>query len=166
MRRYGIPAVLVAALASGGVALANHQRTEHPGAEGHGRVIKVFAPTVQFKQIDLGDTGFSLGDETVFSDNLLTRQNGSSVGFDGGVCTLVRVDSATTQTGTLQCVVTFSLGDQQIATQGLVQLTGGHLTGTQTAAITGGTGRFAKARGVVVVQFLSDTEANITFVIR
>jgi hypothetical protein len=166
MRRYGIPAVLVAALASGGVALANRQSTEHPGTEGHARVFTLFAPTVQFKLIDLGDTGFSLGDESVFSDNLLTRRNGSSVGFDGGVCTVVRVADASAQTGTLQCVVTFSLGDQQIATQGLVQLTGGHLTGTQTAAITGGTGRFAKARGVAVVQFLSDTEANVTFVIR
>jgi hypothetical protein len=104
--------------------------------------------------------------KTVFSDDLLTSRNGSTVGFDGGVCTVVRVTDAKAQTGTLQCVVTFQLGNRQIASQGLVELTNGHLTGTQTAAITGGTGPFATADGTVAVQFLSDTEANITFVIR
>jgi hypothetical protein len=162
VRRYAIPAVVVAALASGGVALANGHSTR-PSREKHREVIKVFALTVQFKMIDLGDPGFSLGDEAVFSDNLLTSKNGSMVGFDGGVCTVVRVTDATAGTGTLQCPVTFSLSNGQIATQGLVQLTNGGFTGTQTAAITGGTGHFRQAQGEVAVEFLTSTEANITF---
>ncbi|MBV9423988.1 MAG: hypothetical protein JOZ98_13820 [Solirubrobacterales bacterium] len=163
VRKYGIPAVVIAVLASGGVALANGHSPRPSREKGHVRVIKVFALTVQFKMIDLGDPGFSLGDQAVFSDNLLTSKNGSVVGYDGGVCTVVRVVNATTGTGTLQCPVTFSLSNGQIATQGLVQLTNGQFTGTQTTAITGGTGSFREARGQATVEFLSNTEANITF---
>ena len=165
MRKYGISAVVIAVLAYGGAASANGHSSRFSGKKGHVTVVKVFAPTVQLKLIDLGDPGFSLGDESVFSDNLLTRKNGSMVGFDGGVCTVARVANAAAATGTLQCLVTFSLNGGQIATQGLNQLTNGQFTGTQTAAITGGTGRFRGAKGQVVVEFLSSTEANVTFLL-
>jgi hypothetical protein len=36
-------------------------------------------------------------------------------------------------------------------------------TGTQTGAITGGTGRYRDASGQFAVDVLSETEANITF---
>jgi hypothetical protein len=166
MRKFAIPVVVACVFALGGVALANGDSTGSTGTstdEESGQVIKVFAPTVQFKLIDLGDPGFSLGDQSVFSDNLLTSKNGDKVGIDGGVCTVVRVQDAATSSGTLQCLVTFSLRDGQITTQGLDQLTNGQLTGTQIGAITGGTGRFRKARGEAAVEFLSNTEANITF---
>jgi hypothetical protein len=79
------------------------------------------------------------------------------------VYTVVRVDDAAAQTGTLQCVVTFSLSRGQIATQALVKITNGQLTGAQTAPITGGTGRYRNADGETVVEFISNDAANITF---
>jgi hypothetical protein len=165
VRKYGISAVVIAVLAYAGAALANGHSLRPSGKKSHVTVIKVFAPTVQLKLIDLGDPGFSLGDESVFSDDLLTSKNGSMLGVDGGVCTVTRVGNAAAATGTLQCLVTFSLNGGQIATQGLNQLTDGQFTGTQTAAITGGTGRFSGARGQVVVEFLSNTAANVTFLL-
>ncbi len=113
--------------------------------------------------IDLGDPGFSLGDETVFADNLFTHQNGDEVGTDGVVCTVVGVTAAATGSGTLQCPGTFSFSGGQIVTEGLVKLLNGQTSGTQTIAITGGTGRFRGARGQIAIQFLSNAAANITF---
>lgn len=39
--------------------------------------MKLFTSTVQFKPLDLGDSGFSLGDEIVFADDLLRAQGGT-----------------------------------------------------------------------------------------
>jgi hypothetical protein len=161
MRRFSIVAVVAIVLAAGGVAVANGDSTTST-REDSGKVIKLFAPLVQEALIDLGDPGFSLGDKAVFSDDLLTRKNGQKVGFDAGECTVVRVADARAQSGTLQCLVTHSLNDGQIATQGFVTLTNGQFTGTQVAAITGGTGRFSEADGENAVEFLGPGEANIT----
>lgn len=156
------------ALVFGGVAFAN----DRPGNSAHGhhgahaRTVKVFAQTVQLKQLDLGDSGFSLGDQIVLSDDLLTAKAGTKVGFDGGVCTVVRVDQATSATGTLQCPVTLSLNGGQLFTVGLVRIANGALTGTQTVAVTGGTGRFRGAQGEQAIQFLSPTEANLTITLK
>jgi Allene oxide cyclase barrel like domain len=155
---------VAAALTCGGVALASDRPSDSWAGRhlGHVRVIKVFSSTVQFKQLDLGDSGFSLGDEIVFADDLLTAKGGTKIGSDGGVCTVVRVDDATTATGTLQCPVTLSLDGGQLFTVGLVQLTNGALSGTQVVAVTGGTGQFRGAQGALAVEFLTPTEANYT----
>jgi hypothetical protein len=151
-------------LTLGGVALANDRSGKAPSQRHHGhvRVIKLFSSTAQLKQLDLGDSGFSLGDEIVFADDLLTAKGGAGVGFDGGVCTVVRIDNATTATGTLQCPVTLSLRGGQLFTVGLVRLANGALSGTQVVAVSGGTGRYRGAEGELAVQFLSPTEANYT----
>lgn len=165
MRRLSIFTAVVAVSAFGVVALASghaNRPTRH-SASGHPEVFTLFARTVQVKMIDLGDPGFSLGDETVLSDDLLTRDGGNQIGSDGVVCTVVRVADAAGGSGALQCPGTFSLRGGQIVTEGLVQLTHGQLAGTQTIAITGGTQRFRDARGEIHLQFLSSTEANITF---
>ncbi len=163
MRKLALATVVAVALASAGVALANGHSTGAARAKDHVQRIKVFAPTVQFKMIELGDPGFSLGDELVFSDDLLTSKHGHEVGFNGGLCTVVRVGDATVGTGTLECEITFSLSNGQIVTHGLIQLTKGQLTGTQLVAITGGTGHFRTSRGQAAVRFFSNTEANVTF---
>jgi hypothetical protein len=55
---------------------------------------------VQSKLLDLGDVGFGLGDQAVFADELRTTgPNGRSAGFNGGVCTVVRVDDAVAGSG-------------------------------------------------------------------
>lgn len=58
MRKIILCAV-AAALTCGGVALANSNGTAGHGHHGQVRVITLFSSTVQFKQLDLGDSGFS-----------------------------------------------------------------------------------------------------------
>ena len=166
MRRFGIAAVLVAAvLTLGGATLASGNNGD--GADdGHsGHTFTVYAPTAQdriaFLPVVTGK--FSLGDRVVFSDDLFTAKGGKSLGIDGGVCTVVRITDAANGSGVLACEITFDLPDGQIATQELHTLTNGNLTGTQPGAITGGTGKYRDAKGQVSVEFLSTTEANVTF---
>jgi hypothetical protein len=155
--RFGIAVLAAVALAAASVGLASAN-----SSDGTGRTFTVFSKTVQFAAIDLGDTGTSLGDEFVFSDDLFTERGGDNVGTDGGVCTLVRRDESS-MTDTVQCAVTFSFKGGQIATQALLTLENGHFTGSQTGPVTGGSGEFRGATGEVTVEFFSDTEANITF---
>ena len=165
MRRFAIP-VVAAVLASSGIALASVGSSRSGGgAKSRVQVVKVFSTDSQFGRIDIGDPGFSLGDESAFSGPLLTAKGGANVGGSGGTCSVVRVDNAATASGLLQCPVTFSLNGGQIATQGLVKLVNGQAGGTQVAAITGGTGRYRSARGEAAVTFLNATDANITLTI-
>ena len=163
MRKITLIAV-AATFTWGGVAAANNHPNRSAGhaRTGHVHVIKLFSATAQFKQLDLGDSGFSLGDEIVISDDLFTAKGGAKVGSDGGVCNVVRVDAASTGTGTLQCPVTLSLQNGQLFTVGLVHLANGALTGTQVVAIAGGTGEFRRAQGELALKFLTPTETNYT----
>lgn len=52
-------------------------------------------------------------------------KGGTTVGFDGGVCTAARVADATSATGTLQSPVTLSLKPGQLFTVGLVRIANG-----------------------------------------
>jgi hypothetical protein len=166
MRNLRIAAALavVAALTFGAAALAagaNRKDSKNHG----GHSFTVYAPTAANRIVFLPvATGkFSLGDRTVFSDDLFTSKGGKSLGIDGGVCTVVRITDAASASGVLQCEVTFSLPNGQITTQELHTLTKGNLTGTQPGAITGGTGRYRDATGQVSVEFLGPTDANVTF---
>ena len=163
MRKF-ILCATAAAFACGGVALANGRSSGSAGHanNGHAQAIKLFSTTAQFKQLDLGDSGFSLGDEIVLADDLLRAKGGAKLGSDGGVCTVVRVDDAASTTGTLQCPVTLSLRGGQLFTVGLVHLANGALTGTQVVAVSGGTGEYRRAQGELAVEFLTPTEASYT----
>jgi hypothetical protein len=106
---------------------------------------------------------FSLGDRVAFSDNVFTSKGGKPLGTDGGACTVTRVTDAAKGSGVLLCEVTFSLPGGEIETQALNTLTNGGFSGTQTASITGGTGKYRHASGQLSIKFLSSTEATITF---
>ena len=106
---------------------------------------------------------FSLGDRVAFSDDLLTSKGGTTLGTDGGACTVTRVTDAATGSGVLLCEVTFSLPGGDIETQALNTLTNGGFSGTQAGSITGGTGKYRHASGQLTIKFLSPTEATITF---
>ena len=140
MRRFIAAAVAVIVLASGGVALANGDPAGVPARTGSKHAITVAGKTTQLNLLDLGEPGFTLGDQIALSDDLLTKPDGRPAGFDGGACTLVRITDADAQTGAVQCQVTYSLTGGQVTTQGLLTLTNGGFVGTQVAAITGGTG--------------------------
>jgi hypothetical protein len=156
-----VAALAASILALGGVTLASANSNGSSDDNG-AQAIKLFASTVQIDVIDLGATGFSLGDEQVFSDDLYDKKGGTKLGSDGGACTIVRVTDAKTGSGTAQCTVTLSLADGQIATQGLVTFVGNEPPPPFDFAITGGTGAFKDARGTVTVEETSDTEANLT----
>jgi hypothetical protein len=159
-------AVLVAL---GAAALANGHASESaktPGGNASGRVIKVLAKVAHLKLIDLADPGFGVGDEVVLSDDLLSGKNGKTAGLDGGVCTVVRVADSSTQSGTMQCLLTLSLKQGQVTAQALFTVTNGRFTGKLMSAITGGTGRFRKSAGELTIEELTSTEANVTLSIR
>jgi hypothetical protein len=125
-------------------------------------VVTVSGKTVQLNLVDLGDPGFTLGDQIAFSDDLTSKPGGKPAGIDGGACTLVRIADADAQTGTVQCLVTYSLKGGQITTQAQGTLTNGGFLGTQVAAITGGTGLYRNARGEAKLEFVRPGELNIT----
>jgi hypothetical protein len=164
MRKFGSAAVAVLVLAFAGAALASGESSQTPGDRHSGHAISLSGKTVQLSRVDVGDTGLTLGDQIAFSDDLLTL-NGRPAGIDGGVCTLVRVADATAQSGTMQCDVTYSLKGGQITAGGLVTLTNGGFTGTQAAAITGGTGRFRNAHGESTVEFVRPGEVKVELAI-
>jgi hypothetical protein len=160
LARLSTAAVMAVIIAVAGVALASANSDGRSSDEHSGQVIKLFAKTVQAENLDLGAKGDSLGDQFVFSDDLSRRRGSEKIGIDGGVCTLVRLEERVS--ATLQCVVTVSLEDGQITSQGLVTFTDAQTNPTFVLPITGGSDDFKAARGEVKVQELSDTEANLT----
>ena len=162
MRKLAITAIAVTMLASGGVALANGDPTRASDRTAPGHSITVTGKTTQLNLLDLGEKGFTLGDQIAFSDDLITEPNAEAAGLDGGICTLIRVTDADAQTGTVQCLITYSLKGGQVTTQGLLTLTNGGFLGTQGAAITGGTGLYRNARGDSSLEFVRPGELNIT----
>src|SRR4051812_7959197 len=140
--RRAAPIAILALVASAPVAHAATHRGAERGARGpvsssHAARIQILrfeATVVQSKLLDLGDVGFGLGDQAVFADELRTTgPNGRSAGFDGGVCTVVRVDDAVAGSGILQCLVTTSLKGGTISTQSLETVKNLTPVGTESA---------------------------------
>jgi hypothetical protein len=89
-----------------------------------------------------------LGDQNIFSDDLLDGQN-AIVGQHSGFCTRVRVTPPNAP-DIFQCLATFKLPDGQVTARGLVEipLAAGN---SATFAISGGTDRYENLRGQVTV---------------
>jgi hypothetical protein len=154
----GVLAILVLAVASLPAASASSsQAGSSAGDDNDVEVIRVIAVTVQENFLDLGEPGDSLGDQLVFTTDLLRR--GEKVGIGGVHCTVVRLEPMVS--ATTQCVATAELPRGQLAGQGLLTFTEG--PSTFRLAITGGTGRYRTAHGVLVVQEISETEDRLTF---
>jgi hypothetical protein len=162
MRTFAAAALAVFVFASGGVALASGDQPDRKDSD---RVVTVTGKTTQVNLLDLGEKGFTLGDQIAFSDDLFDA-NAKPAGIDGGTCTLTRVLDAGAQTGNVQCTVTYSLKGGQVTTQSLGTLTNGGFLGTQVAAITGGTGLYSNARGESKLEFVRPGELNITLKLR
>ncbi|MFI5865287.1 hypothetical protein [Streptomyces sp. NPDC051546] len=98
------------------------------------------------------------GDRTVFR-SILFDKDGNQVGETGGICTTTRVDND----GAEACNVTYSLPGGQITVQGMVF---GHLVpGPPPAfdnAITGGTGKYDRARGSIHAETTAPGERRFT----
>jgi hypothetical protein len=136
----GVGAVALTSAASGGrqpaaVTLHAHSKVEHA------------------QVVDNAPQGRSAGDVLVFTEQLLDTR-GRKIGSDAATCTYLFDQRS-------QCTGTYVLSGGQL----MVQLIQPGPTGTYTQAIVGGTGRYARARGVVVVDQQSSGD-RFTFRIR
>ena len=123
------------------------------------QAIRVLAVFTEFDaSIDVGAPGFSLGDEVVFSGNLL--RNGEQVGRVGVVCSFV--STANADRVEAQCPTTSILPGGQITTQGTIV----NRSLNFTLPITGGSGRYQGAGGQVVSRDVStptQPQVELTF---
>jgi hypothetical protein len=155
LRLGGVAALLLAVVSLPAAAAA--PSAVQSSDNGDVEVIRVTAVDVQDTFLDLGEPGESLGDESVFSQDLFRQ--GEKVGTAGVVCTLVRLEPMVSATA--QCVATAELPRGQITLQGLLTFTDG--PSTFRIAITGGTGRYRTTHGVAIVEEATETEDRITF---
>ena len=88
--------------------------------------------------IDLGDKGDSPGDLLVFANPIYDAKNATQLGTDQGYC--VRIIKAKSW----ECFWTLTLKDGQITSEGPF-----FDTGDSTMVVTGGTGKYAGAKGKV-----------------
>jgi hypothetical protein len=137
---------------SGGAASASGQVDQD-------QTVRVLAVFTEFDAtIDVGAPGFSLGDEVVFSGNLL--RDGQQVGRIGVVCTFVSIANADRVEA--QCPTTSLLPGGQITTQGTIV----NRSLNFTLPITGGSGRYQGAGGQVVSRDVStptQPQVELTF---
>ena len=165
-KRLGITGavIAVAALVVGAVspALGSSSQGAASTSSGHAdkqQTIRVLAVFTEFApDIDVGAPGFSLGDEVVFSGNLL--QDGKQVGRVGVVCTFV--STANADRVEAQCPATAILPGGQITVQGVIV----NRSLNWTLPITGGSGRYDRARGQVVSRDMStptQPQVELTF---
>ncbi len=113
------------------------------------------------RYLDLGDAGFSLGDQFAFTNDLL--RDGEKVGEDGGLCVVVRLTTA--GASTFKCVGSNYLPGGQITVQGLVTYGPDEefKADPYLFAITGGTGRYRTAQGDVKIRELGGGRLRIAF---
>jgi hypothetical protein len=165
-KRLGIlgAGIAVIALVVGAVspALGSSSQGSASTSSGHAdrqKTIRVLAVFTEFDpNIDVGAPGFSLGDEVVFSGNLL--QDGKQVGRVGVVCTFVSTQNADRVEA--QCPATATLPGGQIAVQGVIV----NRSLNFTLPITGGSGRYDRARGQLVSRDVStptQPQVELTF---
>ncbi|MFB7171004.1 hypothetical protein ACFCYM_09305 [Streptomyces sp. NPDC056254] len=139
-------ATVLAALLACAPAVSAAADTEPAPAKDHSRVIVLTGRLAEQSRFPVNPGGApAQGDRTVFR-SVLFDKDGQEVGETGGTCTTTRV----TNGGAEECVVTYVLPGGQLAVQGMVF---GHLVpGPPPSfdnAITGGTGKFDRARGSV-----------------
>ena len=86
--------------------------------------------------VDLGAKGDSVGDMLVFANKVYDAGNKTQVGTDQGYCVRTVVGKM------WECFLTITFKDGQIVTEGPYSD-----TGDSVWAVTGGTGKYAGARG-------------------
>lgn len=153
--KFRLFAVLALALTIGVVSLV----PTAAGGKKHGKNVTILNLTTlpaQEAELDLGASGFGVGDRFVFSDNVFL--GGRQVGILGGECTLTRLEPNPLPEGqeptsaTFNCVATVRLPKGQVTLQGLFDFSEGNRV---KIAVTGGTGAYRTARGEAT---LTETE--------
>lgn len=155
----GTATALVALLACAPVASAVAKDTDPARDRGKERVITLTGKLAQQSRFPVNPGGpAAQGDRTVFR-SVLFDKDGKEIGETGGTCTTTRV----TDGGAEACVVTYTLPGGQITAQGMVY---NHLvTGPPPSfdnAITGGTGKYDRARGSIHADTIAPGERRFT----
>ncbi|MEV6250349.1 hypothetical protein AB0M38_29740 [Streptomyces sp. NPDC051742] len=144
--RLGTTTALVTLFACAPVAAASATGTGSAHDKGKERVITLVGRLAEQSRFPVNPGGApAQGDRTVVR-SILFDEAGKQVGETAGTCTTTRVADG----GAEVCTVTYTLPDGQISVQGMVF---GHLNpGPPPSfdnAITGGTGKYDRARGSV-----------------
>ncbi|MFI1420820.1 hypothetical protein ACH4VX_23125 [Streptomyces sp. NPDC020731] len=128
------------------------------GSSAKSRTIRVEARLQVGEELDLGATGRSVGDQFVFSGNLMSAEGAEErlVGRIGGFCVITDPER-----NAGQCASTAVLPEGQITVQG--EQAGIPVPGPAVNAITGGTGDFRKVRGQVTQRVLTPATWQLTF---
>jgi hypothetical protein len=166
MRRISVILAMAVALIASSFMLTSADARDRNARDGY----QYLSITVQGAEIDVGDTGPSLGDYFVFHDKVYRlkhhdrhgRHHRRNVGVLNGQCTTTYL---TKTEGTQQCLVTASFRNGDLTVQGVVNFSTVEENSPDeaTLAVTGGTGRYSGAGGEVHVKFLSDTKTLIRF---
>ncbi len=132
------PAIAAAALlvigAGAGTAISDS------GTDGRGTTMHLVGHETDAGQIDLGETGGSVGDEAVFHGALRDATDSRQVGHFEGILTAVTPDAESLY----ESRVVLALPQGQIAVQGELDFGADE---PFVHAITGGTGAYRNARG-------------------
>jgi len=134
----------VVAAGAGATAVLAATGSASAGTASASRSFTVNAHRGSDTNIDLGKTGFSAGDQDLFTGTL-TRA-GNRVGRFAGSCTTARVG----QTADQLCEFVLRLGKGQITASGTVR-SGQSGPGTFALPILGGTGRYQGVGGQISV---------------
>jgi hypothetical protein len=102
---------------------------------------------------DTGEKGDTVGDILTFANEVFDEANAKKVGDDNGWCVRTAVGKA------WECFWTLSLADGQITVEGPFLD-----AGDSTLAITGGTGKYAGARGEMKLHARNDKGTEYDFV--
>ena len=128
--------LIVAGAVAGGVALADRGG----GGQGkghHGKVVHVIEHATTDAVTNQGDgAGDAVGDVLTFTNDVFDKTNSSKVGSDQGYCVRMNVGVS------WECVWTTILSRGQLTVEGPF-----YDTRDSVLAITGGTGKYANARG-------------------
>jgi hypothetical protein len=160
MRRItALTSVLVVLAVGSGGALAARHPSKHDRGHSRVHVLKVHRNAEQAVELDLDHSATpakpapdSIGDEHVVTADFY--QGTKHVGFDGGVCTLVRAPSW------FHCLATNNFAKGSLTVQFLGDFSS---SGPYHFAITGGTGAYRGARGEVLFIARANGEADVTY---
>ena len=150
-RKVVIAGTMVAAVAAGAVAVgAADARTQTAAVTG--RHIMVVEHAVSDTAVDTGPTGDSRGDLLAFANPVFDRGNTTRVGQDNGSCIRTVVGRA------WECSWTTRLAKGSLVVGGPF-----YDKGDSTLAITGGTGAYSQARGVMHLHARNKNGTAYTF---
>ena len=147
MRKSALLGGLVAAFLLGATAIsiASAEKVTEPES------IRVVERALTDTVTDTGAAGDTAGDLLTFANPIY--QNGTQIGRDQGDC--IRIDPVE---GKWECRWITYLGGGGITVEGPL-----YDTKDSTLAITGGTGQYRNARGMMILHALSATKFQFTF---